>query len=525
MDRVGIIGENSIEYVEKIFDAWAENKSVVLIDWRIPPQKSLEMMRDAEVSTIYIESSLYYRSHEYEGNGIPYYDKHEKIMEVPEFFYDRFNFNQSEEEALILFSSGTTGKSKGIIMSHRAINENIDGIANAIEINKDDVLLVFKALAHSSSIIGELLLGIRYRCKTILARTSLTPRVILNTIDSYKVTYTFMNPSLLKIYTKAGSSYDLRNLKAIYVYGAKASIEVLRAAHRVFKYTKILCGYGQTEAGPRVTMQLYNANNILQSAGPPLKNVEIAIVGNDGEEKKVGKKGFIYINTPSRFSGYISRFPERESNYRGWLNSGDIGYVDEQNNLYVVGRADNSCLVGAHIVYLEEVEEKVNTYIGIDDCLAVYSDDNLYGDFISCYYTGEYIKEKDLRRYLKGILAPYEIPKKFFHISRIPLTQSGKKKRTEIREILEEYKMESIKKNICEILEKVSEGFFTAQLLLEENKLPDELDSIMYIEFIVEAEEFYEIEFDDNMLDSSQISTISELAEYINRKRELVENV
>lgn len=430
MDRIGIIGENSIEYVEKIFDVWEENKTVVLIDWRIPLEKAFDMLKDIGVSTIYMEESLYNKSHR--DNCISYKDRHQKVMEIPSYIYNRFQPNYSDKDALILFSSGTTGKSKGIRISHKAINENIDGIASAICLKREDTLLVAKALAHSSSIIGELLLGIKYRCKTILVRTSTLPNTILKAMDYYKVTYTFMNPSLLKIFTKAAKKYTFTNLKAIYVYGAKAQRDIIEDAQKIFKYTEILCGYGQTEAGPRVTMQLQGRDNVAGSAGAPIKNVEVAIVGKDGEKKKVGEKGIIHINTPSRFSGYVNQIPERTSYYNNWLNSGDVGYLDENNNLYVVGRDDNSCLVGAHIVYLEEVEDKVNTYIGIDDCVAICVQDATYGNRIDCYYTGEIADEKKLRRYLKDLLAPYEIPQKFIHMEKLPMTINGKKRRYRI---------------------------------------------------------------------------------------------
>lgn len=432
MQRIGIIGENSAEYVKKILECWAQNNSVVLMDWRVPLDKAIEIMREIGVSKIYVEDMFIKNVQDNNILCVPFKSENQKCTELSPSIFKMYKPNYSEDEAVVLFSSGTTGKAKGISLSHRAITNNVNSIAKKTGISERSSILIFKSLAYSSSLVGELLLGIKYKCRTVLAKSLLTPRSILKCLDEFKIEYTFMNPTLLKIYSKAAIGYKLSRLKVIYVYGAGASADTIMKAQKAFPYTDILCGYGLSEAGPRVTMQQPgdNQKGYNGSSGKVLDGVEIVIADEKGNKKSTGECGIIHVKTISAFTAYANGEQMRESYYKGWINTGDIGYLDKENNLYVIGRGDNSCLVGAHIVYLEEIEEKINTLQGIEDCITMCIQDEIYGQSIICYYTGELLSEKNIRKELSMLLAPYEIPKKIVHIKKIPLTINGKKIRS-----------------------------------------------------------------------------------------------
>lgn len=437
MSRVALIGENSIEYICALLDIWNNGDCAVLIDSQIPPHKAVEMMDEAEVERCYIETKFHHSIYECSGRAIqliPYERDDTSAQFLPKDVYDKFKENYTREEAVVIYSSGTTGKSKGIILSHFAINTNADAIIDYMRPCANDCMYIVRNLTHSSTITGELLVALKTKTPVLIAPVIVPPRYVLNNIAQYGVTIIGVNPLLLSMYVTEYKvrAYDIDVLKKIYVSGSILGDKICDTAHKVFSKQEIYNVYGLSEAGPRVAAQRYDCCG-RNSVGKCIKGVDVVIVDENGDILTIGERGIIHVNSPSIFSGYIIGQVKHKSLYNGWLNTGDIGYWDENDELHIVGRSDDLIIIGAHKIYPSEVERCVEAVSDIQECVVVpiQTKNEVY---LCCIYVSGTPIQMDIRRALKTKLLNFEIPKLFLRVETLPKNQNGKIMASSIRE-------------------------------------------------------------------------------------------
>lgn len=441
MGRVALIGENSIGYVNTLIDIWNNGECAVLLDWRIPFSTAVEMMNEAGVCTCYIETELFNKLDNVCVSGISFvlYEKENTTAKLlPRYVYEKYSVNYSQNEALIIYSSGTTGKSKGVILSHYAINTNADAIIDYLKPTASDCMYVVKTMSHASSLVGELLVALKTHTPILIAPIIVPPRYTLSNIDMFKVSIVCINPTLLQMYAdeyvKHPNRYMLTSLKDIYVHGAKANVALCELAQKVFRFCSIYYEYGLTEAGPRVATQKISSQG-RYSVGKPIGMVEVMIIDDSGKRASVDEYGSVYVKTPSKYLGYVTGISKFKSLYDGWLNTGDIGYIDNNDELNIVGRSDNVMIIDAHKIYPGEVEAQIIKCSHIQECVVTKVElEDI--SFIGCLYVGETEIDHHIKNKLKNVLMTYEIPKIFLKCNEIPRTITGKVSLPDVQRLL-----------------------------------------------------------------------------------------
>lgn len=439
MARIALIGDNSIEYVNVLLDIWNAGDCAVLIDWRIPFRTAYEMMIEANVSKCYIESKVFSKIRTEDCPSLAfevYSNDTTTAKELPTSVSEKFNENYSGDEAVIIYSSGTTGKSKGVILSHYAISTNADAIMEYMKLSRDDCIYMVKTISHLSSITGELLTALKSRTKIIIGPVVVPPRIILSNVQKFGVTDMCLNPTILRLVVEECSrkDYNISSLHNIYVHGAKTDTKLSEKAKNVFSDINIYCEYGLTEAGPRVTSQKVNDSHN-ESDGLPISGVHITIIGDNGLPSNTGVKGIIHVKTPSIYSGYVCGEEKHKSLYNDWLNTGDVGYIDNAGELHVVDRIDDVINIGAHKIYPSDVEKLMLRNNNISAC--VVSKCTYNGtEMIGCVYVSDNDCDLSIMQQLKTKLMPYEIPKRYVRVSAIPYNMRGKVNRSEVNRIL-----------------------------------------------------------------------------------------
>lgn len=440
MARIALIGKNSIQYVTLLIDIWNSGDCAVLIDWQTPFYTAIEMMRDAGVTSCYVQAGLWDK---YDLNAFSEIEmQHFSVdnamtFELPTCIYDKFHANYDYSEAVVIYSSGTTGKSKGVILSHFAINTNADAIIGYMNPSpSNDSIYTVRPLSHSSTLTGELLVALKSRTKLIIAASAILPRRILSETKQHDVTILCLNPTLLSFLCDdvERKYYDLSVLERIYVSGAILNDHVYEKAKKVLSGISVFNVYGLSEASPRVTAQTPECCKS-NSVGKPIGGIEVAIVDDNGVLVPNGKRGIIHVNTPSLFSGYVIGERKHPSLYCGWLNTGDIGFEDMFGEIHVVGRIDDVIICDAHKVYPSDVERLIMKNPSISDC-AVNRCLLNGSEIVGCLYVSEAECVIDIVRWLKNKLLQYEIPKKFVRVKTIPRNSRGKVDRTKVFNIL-----------------------------------------------------------------------------------------
>ena len=442
MSRVALIGENSIGYVDTLVDIWNNGDCAVLLDWRIPFSTAIEMMIEADVRTCFIENGLFNKFENVIPGSIDFvtYEKQNSSTELlPNCIYEKFHENYGRNEAVVIYSSGTTGKSKGIILSYFAINTNADAIIDYMKPTAEACIYIAKTLSHSSTLTGELLVALKTRTKLVIAPTIVPPRYVLNNINKFGVTIVCLNPTLLSMFADEyeRSQYDISSLRTIYVSGSILNDRVYEKAHTIFSHIPIYNVYGLSEAGPRVTAQRIDCCQS-NSVGKPIKDVEIKIVNEQGSIVTSGEYGIIYVKTPSIFDGYIVGQNKHNSLYEDWHNTGDVGYIDTNGELHIINRLDDVIIIDSHKIYPSEVEQQIVEQSEVKECAVAKVEFN-GNEFIGCLYAGEKEIDRDIKEKLKSKLLVYEIPRFFLRCDVLPRTKNGKVSMREVQACLQKY--------------------------------------------------------------------------------------
>lgn len=338
-----------------------------------------------------------------------------------------------EQVKIILFTSGTTSTPKGIMLSEKNICSNVAAISDYLVLDVQDNILLIKDLRHSSSIIGELLVGLYNGCKIVMTTQLPLAAIILKLMERQKISVFFAVPTILNgimTYSKLGN-YDLSHLRIINFYGASMNYRDIEALIGLFPDTNIIYSYGQTEASPRVTyIQKQDLLRKPASCGKPIRNVSVCIVNAEGKEVLPLVRGEIVVSGPNVMLGYY-RNSERTAQVKinNSLHTRDLGYVDEDGFLYVTGRLDNMIISAGKNIYPEEIEGVLTSYNGILEALCIgQKKDNNTNDLVAYIVLkqGVELELADVFAYCEQNLEIYKIPKKLIVVDKLEKTPSGK---------------------------------------------------------------------------------------------------
>lgn len=345
---------------------------------------------------------------------------------------------QRNDYAFIFYTSGTTGKPKGAILTHRNVVFCLAGIREALgpqpgeEIDEESqCALIFLPMFHVNAMMS-MLSGI-YRGFKIALLRKFSVREFGPTVQRERCTFFSAVPKVYKILLEAKDQvmqYDLSSLK----YGVCGAAPMPPDTIREFEKTygiEILEGYGLTEGTVASTLHRRGGKKKIGSIGQALPGQEVKIFDEEGRELPPGEVGEIWVRGENVMVGYWGKKEETEKTITkdGWLRTGDVGYMDEEGFFYIVDRAKDMIIKGGENIYPKEIEDVISTHPHVHDVAVIGVPDEISGEEVKAFIVpkiGMKIDAEEIINFCKERLADFKVPKYVEFVLALPVNPVGK---------------------------------------------------------------------------------------------------
>ncbi|XP_061361634.1 4-coumarate--CoA ligase CCL1-like [Gastrolobium bilobum] len=351
-----------------------------------------------------------------------------------------------DDVVAIPFSSGTSGLPKGVMLTHKnlvtTVAQLVDGENPNQYTHSEDVLLCVLPMFHIYALNSILLCGIRAGAAVLIVQ-KFEITTLLELIEKYKVTVASFVPPIVLALVKSGDAqrYDLSSIRVLITGAAPMGVELEEAAKARLPHAKLGQGYGMTEAGP-LSLSLAFAKKPVKAksgaCGTVVRNAEMKIIDREtGVPLPRNKAGEICVRGTKVMKGYLNdpEATKRTIDKEGWLHTGDIGYIDDDDELFIVDRLKELIKYKGFKVAPAELEAMLIAHPNISDAAVVPLKDEAVGELPVAFVVrsnGSEITEDEIKQYISQQVVFYKRINKVFFTDNIPKAASGKILRKEL---------------------------------------------------------------------------------------------
>lgn len=345
-----------------------------------------------------------------------------------------------DEVAVICYTSGTTGKPKGVALTHASLHWNSINTLLGLDIATDDVALVSTPLFHTAA-LNMLAVNTLYKGGTLVLQRKFDPSECLDAIENEAVTITFAVPTMLALLERSpefGKS-RIATLRWILSGGAPLPPEV--AARWSAMNVPVIASFGLSEAGPSVTFRRRDEiTDKTGSSGPPALLTDVLVVDEIGQPVPNGVTGEILVNGPHIAAGYWHQ-PDATHETFGpdGLRTGDRGYIDPDGDLVIVGRNKDTIITGGENVDPVEVEQAILQHPSVAEAVVTGTPDPVWGEVVNLVIIpveGRSLHLEEARAFLANHVAKYKLPRRISVWNSLPKNPVGKIRRKDIQAML-----------------------------------------------------------------------------------------
>ncbi|MDQ6660258.1 MAG: long-chain fatty acid--CoA ligase, partial [Chloroflexota bacterium] len=341
----------------------------------------------------------------------------------------------TDDTAAILYTSGTTGNPKGVVLSHRSLISNaLSGRGPEREERDTETNLAVLPLAHAYGILASNVFFLRGLSIVIHPRFDTT--AVFSAIERHRIAAFAGVPAMFValLYSPDAEKYDTSSLQTCVSGSAPLPLAILEGFEQKFN-CQILEGYGLSEASAALTGHALEMTRKPGSVGKPLPNVELLVVDENDQPVAEGEIGEVVARGPNIMRSYYNMPEETQEALRnGWLHTGDMGRLDEDGYLYIVERKKDLIIRGGFNVYPRDVEEVLNRHPAVIESAVIGIPSERMGEEVKAFVvTSETIDAESLMNHCRKSLANYKTPSEIEFISMLPRNPVGKIDKKELR--------------------------------------------------------------------------------------------
>lgn len=448
-DRVGILSMNSYQYVETVYGTFWAGGVINPVNVRWSPKEIAYSLDDCDTQVLFVDDvfapvalqlsqlSKSLKTIVYIGPGdlpagmLSLRDLKAKAASPQDVV------RRGDDFAAVMYTGGTTGRPKGVTLTHTNLSINALSAIQAAPRAPDPINIIAAPMFH----IGGL--GLTFQQMMLLGTQVILPMfnevAILDVLQRYKCTEIFLVPTMMKmvIETETFDQYDVSSMRSIW-YGASPIDEaLLKKAMKAFPQAEFTQVYGMTELSPVITA-LKPAEHViepgqpnrLRSAGEPISIAEIRIVDEAGNDLPNGQVGEITARGPMVMAGYWNNPEQTALALRdGWMHTGDGGYLDDDGFLYVVDRIKDMIISGGENVFSSEVENAISLLPGVFMSAVIGVPDPKWGENVHAIVVlreGASLTSEDVIAHCRDQIAHYKCPKTVEFRKALPVSAAGK---------------------------------------------------------------------------------------------------
>ncbi|WDP89540.1 MAG: acyl--CoA ligase [Desulfobacter sp.] len=359
---------------------------------------------------------------------------------VPEEFHPK-----GDDPYIIIFTSGTTGRPKGAVLSHNNTWAMARATTEAWQLNASDKFLCNMPTSHVAG-THDMLAAQFYAGATGVLVPKFDPQGTLDMISKEGLTFMGGVPTMHRLIFKNAdfSKVDLSSVKCVVTSGEPSSAELIRQIAKAFPRAKVVASWGMSETGGFFTFTgMDDGFEIVEETeGKPGRGFEMEIRTPSGEQVPIGDVGEIWVKGDSVIKGYMDPEDDKGVFDDGWMSTGDLGKLDENGYLHFMGRIKEMYISGGYNVYPMEIESYLNTYKGVNTSAVLEIPDPVWGETGVAFVIpeqGAELNRDALLAYCKEGLADYKRPRKIIITQDVPRSLIGKIAKNELRKSINDY--------------------------------------------------------------------------------------
>ena len=352
-----------------------------------------------------------------------------------EHYLEKAEGVSSEDIAVILYTSGTTGRPKGVVLTHRNLISNAQsGRGPERETRDAENNLAVLPLAHAYGIIAANVFFLRGL--TIISQPRFDTTAVLSAIERHRIVSFAGVPAMFValLFSPDADKYDTSSLQTCVSGSAPLPVAILEGFEKKFGCV-ILEGYGLSEGSAALTGHSIDMPRKAGSVGQPLPNVEVLVVDENDQPVAVGEMGEVIARGPNIMQGYYHMPEETAAAMRnGWLHTGDMGRFDKDGYLYIVERKKDLIIRGGFNIYPRDVEEVLNSHPAVLEAAVIGVPSVRMGEEVKAFVVSRSpVTAETLLAYCREALANYKTPSEIEFVPALPRNAVGKIDKKELR--------------------------------------------------------------------------------------------